>query len=98
MPATSARKFSVLDAMVLVAATAAGFAWMRVAESSLLDMGWFFEDLASKPTTGARVTLILEQTLDVYPLLFTWTLGLMVLRLRRPRPVLWRGGPPPGRG
>ncbi len=67
------RRFTITDAMVLIAATALGMAWMRVV----------YEDgLGPRPPNYVRWILHGPSTCLVYGL----ALALIVLRLRRPRP------------
>src|SRR4051794_36855413 len=77
---TPARRFTLADAMLLVAATAAGMAMARVLSPS------------SRPRGAAPA-------LDWYVLfgmLICWTVALLAVRLRRPRPRLRRLALQPG--
>jgi hypothetical protein len=84
MPAEPPRRFHLVDGMILVAATGAGFAWARFnfgPEGQIAGL-W------SKSATSTRwladgITAGLMGTL---PVLFTWTLAVLAIRLRRPRP------------
>jgi hypothetical protein len=75
------RRFTLVDAIVLIAATAIGLAPIRyfVADG--------FGEAISAPASWEFVAVI---ALDAYwiltPLLLTWTLALWLLRLRQPRP------------
>jgi hypothetical protein len=76
------RKFTLIDAMVLVAATAIGLVPMRYvyADGTLgqtLSAGLGWETLAM---------ISLGSSFVVTPLLVTWSLALWLLRLRQPRP------------
>jgi hypothetical protein len=76
------RTFTLLDAIVLVAATAAGFAWVR--------SGWDFETFEGPKDWLGAVREMLA------PLLMTWTVAVVVLRLFPPRPRLRRLALQPG--
>jgi hypothetical protein len=75
------RKFSILDAMILVAASALGLALIRFlyATGRYLSMGRPWYAFVAQYTVEATV-----------PFLITWTLAFLVLRLRQPRPRLRR--------
>jgi hypothetical protein len=77
---TTDRKFTVLDAMVMLMFTAAGLALSRFVYAGLSIL--YPRDLL-ETIHGARwgVALILP-----VPCVFLWTLGLIVLRMRLPRP------------
>jgi hypothetical protein len=70
------RRFTLLDAIVLMAATAAGFAWVRSV--------WYFE------TFKGPMDWLDEIPEMVAPLLATWTVAAVVLRLLPPRPPIHR--------
>jgi hypothetical protein len=93
------RRFTLADAMVLVAATAAGIAIAREGQRSLttillfVDGGPrvdFFERLKRVLSPLARGTVVWG------PVLTCWALALLALRLRRPRPIRRRLFAPPG--
>ncbi len=75
---TSPRRLDLWDAVILIAATAAGFEAWLVAIGFLGEPPW-----RGDPAIERKIHLLL-------PLLFAWTLALPALRLRRPRPR-WRG-------
>lgn len=73
---------TVLDGMILVAASAAGFALIRATGLSLS-----IPAPASLPRL--RYFAVVEHALSVFtPLLTTWTLSFPVIRLLQPRPRL----------
>jgi hypothetical protein len=76
------RTFTLLDAIVLVAATAVGFAWVR--------SRWDFETFEGPKEWLGAVPEMLA------PLLMTWTVAVVVLRLFPPRPLLRRLALQPG--
>jgi hypothetical protein len=84
------RKFNLLDAMILVAATAAGMAFLRMflAEGRFspvtIFQGW---SLTSRVLSGIETA---------YPFLVMWTFALVILRLRQPRPRMRRLARQPG--
>jgi len=80
MPRTVARRFTLADAMILVAATAVGLALAPVLATSGRARG---------------MALKLDQH-ALMGLLISWTIALLVLRLRRPRPRLRRLAVQPG--
>lgn len=73
------RKFTLLDAMILVAATAAGLAFLRL----FLAEGRFFQ---GAPFQGQFTSYVLSGIEAAYPFLTTWTFALVILRLRQLRP------------
>jgi hypothetical protein len=74
------RTFTLLDAMALVAATAIGFAWVR--------SNWYFYDY-SWPWIDSVPEML-------GPLLMTWTVAIVGLRLASPRPRIRRLALQPG--
>ena len=68
------RKFTLFDAMILVAATAAGLALFRM----FLAEGRFFQ---GAPFQGPLASYVLSGIEAVYPFLFTWTFALVILRI-----------------
>lgn len=76
------REFAVLDAMALVAATAAGMAWIR----SNYDWQFFFWTWGSFYTKGDVLQTGSYLIRFLWPFLLAWTLAVLVLRSRRPRP------------
>lgn len=82
-----ARRFTLVDAMILVAATAAGMASVI---QHLKEEGYFVRLETELP---AASSIPLDVWLDVgslrylEPCLLAWSLALLVLRLRPPRPT-----------
>jgi hypothetical protein len=76
------REFGVLDAMALVAATAAGMAWMR----SNYDWQFFFGTWGLFYRNGDVLQTGGYLIRFLWPFLLAWTLTVLVLRSRRPRP------------
>jgi hypothetical protein len=76
------RDFTLADAMILVAATAVGFALIRSGGM----------DLSPTSTKGALkyVNLVLAATWASFPFLMTWTPAILILSLIPPRPGLRR--------
>jgi hypothetical protein len=81
MPTSPTRKFTLLDAMILIAATAAGLALVR-----------------STPPYGRKLSWNESPAIVVIPVLFLgcWTVALLAIHLRRPRPLLRHLGRRPG--
>ena len=84
----SSRKFTVLDAMILVAATAAALALMRSQWPT--DLG--IQDAYTDSTHALRLSnLLMVIRRHVYfasYMIAMWTLSCLILRLRQPRPAL----------
>ncbi len=81
MPGQAPRRFVLIDGMILVAATAVGFALLRVYQGSIaVDMD---KSLLWQHHYWGRVDA-------AQPLLWSWTMAAVVLRLRRPRPEIRR--------
>lgn len=113
MPAPRCRPFTVLDGMVLVAATAVGlaigmsmrsepfhfpgqtsdggFEWLHFVEPPDYSGG-----LLQWKTYRETHRLLCNVAQEIIPLTFPWTLVVLALRLRRPRPTLRRLAHQPG--
>src|SRR3954453_20841801 len=81
------RSLTLLDGMIVIAATACGFAAIRGAVPEMLHMlptGPRVPFLMSRPVLGIALV-----TLAAWPLPAMWSIALLILRLRRPRPR-WR--------
>jgi hypothetical protein len=87
------RKFSLADAMVLIAAIALGFCLVRLTSPPGSDI-WSSLSMAK----GGMSTFVMIQNAGqlVGPFLVTLTFALLMLRLRRPRPHLRRVLSQPG--
>jgi hypothetical protein len=79
-----ARRFSLLDGMIFVAATAAGLAVIREIADDLLRFTKSGSALWSLASFRRPFWTIMAMT----PLLATWSLGVLTMRLRPPRPRL----------
>ncbi len=75
------RRFTILDAMVLVVATAAGLALLR--------WTWKVTEFSGSLTGFQQFDLIELGLRATFSFLATWTPALLILRLVRPRPR-WR--------
>jgi hypothetical protein len=77
------RRFSLLDAMILIAATAVGLAiarrWTQLADVTRLFLS---PDEGPLPVLASLTRRIVLS----WPVVAMWTLALVALRLRRPRP------------
>jgi hypothetical protein len=89
----ASRRFGVRDLMILIAATALGMALLRL-RISFADVAKFFLEL--KPTSwvgrsySAKVLIATGVLELIVPCFFSWTIGLVVIRLLSPRPRLRR--------
>jgi hypothetical protein len=81
---TPQRRFHILGALILVAATALGIAW-----SVMRARGWW------EPTQWLVISVHDFYELLVF-FLVPWTLAFLILRIRTPRPSLRRLGQSPG--
>jgi hypothetical protein len=104
MTTTPSRRFSLMDAMVLVAATAAGLAGLRCAAGDLAELGaecwesvavvtappddWSFWGWAMYSSFGLLALFV--------PFCWAWTLAVAGLSLRQPRPRRRRLASQPG--
>ncbi len=80
MPKPSKRRFLISDAMVLIAATAVGIALTKAIMPD-------FTALSLSAGGALSRFLQIEYVLNcVVPTLFAWTIALLLLRLRQPRP------------
>lgn len=79
-----ARRFTISDGMILVAATAVGLAW---GGSNWRQVGQGMNPLGGVWDDGRQ--LIIALAMSAMPSLMAWTLALLIVRLRRPRPS-WR--------
>jgi hypothetical protein len=82
------RRFTLLDGMILVAATAVGYAAFQ-SLSHLIGIGDILEALREMVASGAIGELIALLTLIALPVMVSWTLVLIPLRLIGTRPR-WR--------
>jgi hypothetical protein len=79
------REFTLMDAMTLVAATALGCGLIK---SSRMDVpSLFAPDPHYRPFPVGYISGVAStMTWTVVPFLASWSLGLLLLRMRRPRP------------
>lgn len=80
------RKFTLMDLMILVAATAFGFGLIRW---SRIDFAGFFQlDPRDRPFPLRYFSRLAAHGVGytMVPFLAPWTLGMLLIRLRRPRP------------
>jgi hypothetical protein len=85
----SARRFTLIDAMVFVATTALG---LGLTKGYYQDLIFFLEHNHHHPwefPPGIAVSATLRGIAATLPCGLAWTLGVLALRLRRPRPR-WR--------
>jgi hypothetical protein len=89
MAATPPRRFTLADAMILVAATALGIAISREGQRSVSSIILFLDGIGT-PDPFARLKPVLSPPARGIvawgPVLTCWALALLALRLRRPRP------------
>jgi hypothetical protein len=85
------RRFTLLDMLILTAATAIGLAWTR---AYLSDFSAVFP--SSHPQAGSWMLLRVRIHGITTCLLICWTLALLAIQLRRPRPRLRRLAQRPG--
>src|SRR5262249_25636542 len=76
------RDFTLVDAMALVAATAAGMAWIR----TNYDWPFFFQTWWSFSSKGFVLQTGSHTIRFLWPFLLAWTLTVLILRFRCPRP------------
>jgi hypothetical protein len=78
----SRRRFTLLDAMVLLAATGIGLAGARAYQASM-------DSMSNTPRVGV-ISITFGSAIQYFgrpaPFLAGWTVALFILRLRRPRP------------
>jgi hypothetical protein len=95
MPAPRCRPFTVLDGMILVAATAVGIAWITRIEYWPDWSDWFRLD-TRRPLFWAIVEEIVVVLSQFWALALALSAALACLRLRRPRPRLRQLAREPG--
>jgi len=81
------RRFTILDAMVMAAATAVGLAYLR----AVLPAGWWWNPGISPPRRTLAITFGTISCLST-----PWMIAILYLRLRRPRAQLRRLTRQPG--
>jgi hypothetical protein len=93
VPVKPERRFTLLDAMILVAATAVGLALAREWARMITMMG-----ILASPEEGLLPELapLTRQVVLGWPVVTMATLAVVALRLRRPRPPRRRLFAPPG--
>jgi hypothetical protein len=82
------RRFSVLDAMILVAATALGLGGIRGCSPEFYS--YQYTPIPSPPWLRWLAVVLSNWAFYLSPLPAAWTLAALVLRLRSPRPPLRR--------
>jgi hypothetical protein len=82
------RRLSVLDAMILVAATAMGLAGIRACSPAFYS--YQYTPITPPPWLNWLAVVLSNWAFYVSPLPAAWTLAAMVLRLRSPRPPMRR--------
>src|SRR4051794_2683737 len=97
MRAPPCRKFTLIDAMILIAATALGLAKIRLffmdreAQPGLAAIvTWWITPFKSEWTPWGIARWIRNDVEVAMPLFAAWSLALLVIRLRRPRPTFRR--------
>jgi hypothetical protein len=93
MPNMQPRRFTLLDAMALIAATAVGLFLFRLTSPEWSDIR---ATLGRSDRGMRRFTVLQDAGQAVVPFLAAWTVALLLLRLRRPRPRLRRALLQPG--
>jgi hypothetical protein len=83
-----ARRFSVLDAMILVAATAVGFGGIRACSPAFYS--YQYTPIPPPPWLNWLAVVLSNWAFYLSPLPAAWTFAALVLRLRSPRPPLRR--------
>ena len=86
---TPRRKFTVADGMVLVAASAVGLGLLRVHQAAYDDLLQYQSPYRVYPGWMTRLP-DRKQVAGVVPILLAWSLSVLALQLRRPRPHLRR--------
>jgi hypothetical protein len=94
LPSTLCRRFTLLDAMILVAAFAVGMALARI-PAATYNHPWWYE---GKPTyLSVKICCVVNADIGfTYPWAATASLTIVVLRLQGPRPPLRRVLQQPG--
>jgi hypothetical protein len=83
---TARRRFGLLDAMILVVASAGCFGWFR--STSNQEVGWTFYSPV-QPSQFFQVSVIARVYFEIFAaVLVSITLATLVMRFRRPRPTL----------
>jgi hypothetical protein len=91
--AATDRRFTLVDGMVLIAATAVGLGAMR---ARFGDLSPILDMVSNVASLKAAFGLVVELTYFGFPLFATWTVALLILRLRAPRPSRRRLACQPG--
>ena len=88
MQRTPPRRFTLVDAMVLIAATAVAFAWPREIQGGrIFDLiNLFARAPGGRPGADEFLTQIARLMVVPTPLALSWGLALIALRLSQPRP------------
>lgn len=96
MPSRPDRKFTLLDLLILIAATAAGLGAMRALSPDHDNFTAPYSPISPPTWMNWGSVVALNWAFYLSPLLAAWTLGILALRLRRPRPSLRRLAFQPG--
>lgn len=95
MRARSTRRFTLLDAMILLAATAIGVQGLRVIWDGTT-LGAMVRNRAGRWTPREVLALAPHAVNAAAPVVAAWSAALLALRFRRPRPSRRRLGTQPG--
>jgi hypothetical protein len=85
-PARQCRRFGLLDAMILIAATAQSLAFARTSYNMVFDHG--FGQVFSMSRQHVRIAFLAAPIGVLTVFLDTWIPSYLLLRLRQPRPTL----------
>jgi len=93
MTGKPARRFRLIDAMIIVAATATGLAWGRTdlvatVQAREIPTGIVFSDMQTRPVVFADRMNTFRRGASRH--LGCWTLAVLMVRLRSPRPRHFR--------
>ena len=87
MATQTLRRFTLIDAMTLIAATAVALAWPHFTHGGLFDLINLFEMAPGcRPPRRAVIEQVARLMTFPTPFALSWSLALIVLRLRQPRP------------
>ena len=84
----SRRRFSLLDAMILVAATAVGFGGIRICSPEFYS--YQYTPIPPPPWLNWSAVVFSNWAFYLSPLPAAWTVAAVVFRLRSPRPPIRR--------
>lgn len=89
-PGSANRRFTIVDAMLLIGATGLALAWLRLQSRAELFGPPFWGLSHGYDTAGRLLQSLWDLALWAVPPMAAWSVATFLLHLRRPRPIVRR--------